>query len=106
MGDGHSKEDIKKHVKLYIGIFIALLVGTVVTVLAAYVDLGHKMNIALALLIASVKAFLVAGFFMHLTSEKKTIYTILACTVVFFIGLMALTVIAHFDVPTIAGSGH
>jgi hypothetical protein len=51
MGDGHSKEDIKKHVKLYIGIFIALLVGTVLTVAAAYVDLGHKMNIALALLL-------------------------------------------------------
>lgn len=99
MSDGHSKEDIKKHVKIYVGIFIALLVGTIVTVLAAYVDLGHKMNIALALLIASIKAFLVAGFFMHLTSEKRTIYTILACTVVFFIGLMALTLMAHFDLP-------
>ena len=103
MGDGHSKEEIKKHVKLYVGIFFALLVGTVVTVLAAFVDLGHKANIALALVIASIKAFLVAGFFMHLTTEKRTIYTILACTVVFFIGLMALTVIAHFDVP---GAGH
>lgn len=99
MSDGHSKEDIKKHVKIYVGIFIALLIGTIVTVLAAYVDLGHKMNIALALVIASIKAFLVAGFFMHLTSEKRTIYTILACTVVFFIGLMALTLIAHFDLP-------
>ena len=99
MGDGHSKEDIKKHIRLYIGIFIALLIGTVVTVLAAYVDLGHTANIALALLIASVKAFLVAGFFMHLTNEKKTIYTILVCTVVFVIGLMALTIMAHYDVP-------
>lgn len=106
MGDGHSKEEIKKHVKLYIGIFVALLVGTVVTVLAAYVDLGHKMNIALALLIASIKAFLVAGFFMHLTTEKKTIYTILVCTVIFFIGLMALTLIAHFDTPTGHLHGH
>jgi len=99
MSDGHSKEDIKKHVRIYIGIFIALLVGTILTVAAATVDLGHKMNIALALVIASIKAFLVAGFFMHLTSEKRTIYTILACTVVFFIGLMALTLIAHFDLP-------
>jgi len=103
MGDAHSKEDIKKHIKLYIGIFIALLVGTILTVAAAYVDLGHKANIALALFIASIKAFLVAGFFMHLTTEKKTIYTILVCTVVFFIGLMALTIIAHYDVP---GAGH
>ncbi len=103
MGDGHSKEDIKKHIRLYVGIFIALLVGTVLTVAAAKVDLGHTANIVLALVIASVKAFLVAGFFMHLTSEKKTIYTILICTVVFVIGLMTLTIMAHYDVP---GAGH
>jgi cytochrome c oxidase subunit IV len=101
MGDAHSKEDIKKHVKTYIAIFIALLIGTVLTVGAAFVDLGHTFNIALALLIASVKAFLVAGFFMHLLSEKKTIYAILVCTVVFFAGLMALTIISHYDVPVL-----
>jgi cytochrome c oxidase subunit 4 len=71
------------------------------TVGAAFYDLGHAFNIALALLIASVKAFLVAGFFMHLLSEKKTIYAILICTVVFFAGLMTLTVMAHYDVPVL-----
>ena len=46
---------------------------------------------ALILAIAVVNAFLVAGFLMHLLSEKKLIYTVLGFTVVFFIGLMGLT---------------
>jgi hypothetical protein len=46
-----------------------------------------------------VKASLVAGFFMHLVSEKKSIYTVLAVTAFFFAGLMALTVWAMHDFP-------
>ena len=53
---------------------------------------GHKLAIAIALFIASVKAFLVAGYFMHLISERKMIYIILAFTVFFFAGLMYLTI--------------
>ena len=47
---------------------------------------------AIALFIASIKAFLVAGYFMHLMSEKKMIYGILLATVFFFAGLMYLTI--------------
>ena len=50
------------------------------------------VNVAVALFIATVKAFLVAGYFMHLISEKKMIYGILVATVFFFAGLMFLTV--------------
>ena len=39
-----------------------------------------------------VNAFLVAGYLMHLLSEKKMIYTVLAFTVFFFAGLMGLTI--------------
>lgn len=53
-----------------------------VTVGAYYVHLPSvALTVAVALFIASVKAFLVAGFFMHLISEKKMIYGILAATV-------------------------
>ena len=45
----------------------------------------------MALVIACGKAFLVAGYFMHLISERKMIYGILAFTVFFFVGLMGLT---------------
>jgi TctA family transporter len=45
-------------------------------------------------------AVVVAGFLMHLLSEKKMIYTTLAFTVFFFAGLMGLTIWAMHDFPT------
>lgn len=89
---GDHAHDIQKHIRIYVGVFIGLLVGTVLTVAASYIHLGTALNVALALFIATVKAFLVAGYFMHLLSEKKMIYGILAATVFFFAGLMYLTI--------------
>ena len=40
MDDKHA-HDIKKHLKVYIGVFVALLVGTIITVAASRVNLGH-----------------------------------------------------------------
>ncbi len=88
----HS-HDIQSEVRRYVMVFLALLVGTVVTVGAYYLHLPSvAMTVAVALLIASVKAFLVAGYFMHLISERKMIYGILLTTVFFFAGLMYLTI--------------
>jgi cytochrome c oxidase subunit IV len=42
-----------------------------------------------------IKGSLVAGFFMHLISEKKLIYAVLALTVAFFIVLLFVPVITH-----------
>jgi cytochrome c oxidase subunit 4 len=91
--DAHNDiEHVKKSVKIYILIFGALLVGTIVTVLASYIHFGStSINILVALLIASIKGFLVAGYFMHLISERKMIYGILGATIFFFGGLMYLT---------------
>jgi cytochrome c oxidase subunit 4 len=58
----------------FLKVLIALLVLTVITVLAAQVDLG-KWNIVGALLIASVKASLVIAIFMHGRYENKIIWT-------------------------------
>jgi cytochrome c oxidase subunit 4 len=98
--DAHDAHDVSKHVKVYLLVFGALLVGTVITVLISQVDLGSPwVNIAVALFIATVKAFLVAGFFMHLISEKKTIYALLAATAFFFAGMMYLIVWHRDEVP-------
>ena len=94
----HS-EDISKHVRSYLIIGGTLILGTILTVLASYIDLGHYWNIVLALVIASVKATLVALFFMHLISEKQMIYTVLAFTAFFFCGLMFITISAYNDFP-------
>lgn len=55
--------------KLLAGIFGALLVLTVATVAVTWVDLG-SMNLVVALGIATVKATLVALYFMHLRWDK------------------------------------
>ncbi len=99
----HS-HDISKHVRTYIAIFVALLVGTVVTVGLYYVHFNSvAVTIAVALVIASLKSYLVAGFFMHLNSEKKTIYAIMAVTVFFFFALMGLFIWSFLDIPTPKG---
>src|SRR5687768_1274321 len=89
---GHGGHDVRKEVRKYMLVFGALMVGTVITVAASYVDFGGAgRNIAVALVIAIVKAGLVAAFFMHLIDEKKLIYGVLGATVFFFIGLMYIT---------------
>lgn len=72
----HGHEEIGHVVpeSTFLKVLIALLVLTVITVLAAQVDLG-KWNIVGALLIASVKASLVIAIFMHGKYENKIIWT-------------------------------
>ena len=67
---GHGELGHIVPVSTYLKIFAVLVVLTVVTVFAARVDFG-AMNLVVAMLIASVKATLVALFFMHLKYEHK-----------------------------------
>ena len=93
-------DHFRQHVRRYLFVFYALLLGTLITVGASYIPFGHRaLNIGVALFIASGKAFLVAGYFMHLISERKMIYGLLGSTAVFFAGLMFLTVYALSDFP-------
>ena len=90
---GHNLEHSKA---VYFKILLALFVLTVVTVGVTYIDFGSvALGIIVGLLIASVKGFLVAGNFMHLFDEVKSIYWLLILTVVlafplFFIPLLWL----------------
>jgi cytochrome c oxidase subunit IV len=56
--------------KLYYTIFGALLVGTALTVMFAFVNLGN-FNILAALIIAGIKASLVIFFFMHVKYSSR-----------------------------------
>ena len=87
---GHTVEEIKKETRTYILVFVALSALTVITVAVSYLDLKIGAAVLVALLIAGVKGSLVAGFFMHLISERKLIYYVLLLTVVFFIVLILL----------------
>ena len=87
MGGSHA--DIDKHVRAYIGVFIILAVLTAVTVGASRIEFGsHSINIVVGMLIAAIKAGLVATVFMHLKWEKKIIYWVLALCFVLFLVLM------------------
>ena len=85
--------DIDRHVRVYITVFATLMVLTIVTVAISYLHLPVKIAVTVALLVATVKGSLVACYFMHLISEKKLIYAVLALTAAFFIALLALPVL-------------
>ena len=87
--------DIDKHVRIYISVFVALMILTVVTVAVSRLHLSVPIAVTVALLVAVVKGSLVACYFMHLISERKLIYTVLAVTAAFFIALLALPVLTH-----------
>jgi len=77
--------------KLYIGIWITLLIGTGLTVAVAKIPLG-PFNAIVALSIATIKATLVVLFFMHVkyTHEKLTRVVIISALFWLFI-LLALS---------------
>jgi cytochrome c oxidase subunit 4 len=94
---GSSPEEVKKSVRTYIGVFVALMVLTIVTVAASSVHMAVPFAITVALIIAAVKGSLVASFFMHLSNERKIIYASLLLTVVFFVFLIFIPVLGDAD---------
>ncbi len=90
--------DVSKHVRGYLIVGGTLLAFTALTVFLSYINFGtQKANVAVALLVATFKAGLVAAIFMHLSSEKKLIYRILIFTGFFVLGLFWLTYLAWYD---------
>ena len=75
----------------YLAVWGALMVLTALTVGAAQLNLG-SFNLPLALGIATVKAALVALFFMHLFYDDKFNLVILVAGMLFVIVFAALTV--------------
>ena len=81
--------------KTYAMVLGALLVFTIITVQASYIDFG-EMNLVVAMVIATIKASLVALFFMHLRHDKFN-------AVIFVGGLLFLAIFliwTLFDIGT------
>src|SRR5437660_5880882 len=90
--------NIQEHVKGYLVVGALLLAFTAITVALSYVDFGtRKANIGVAMLVATLKAGLVAAIFMHLAAEKRLIYRILIFTGFFVLGLFWLTFLAWYN---------
>ena len=104
---------VHQHVMRYLMVGGLLLFFTLLTVALSYVDFGgffswlfhmnispgggRKLNIVVAILVATFKASLVALIFMHLAAEKRLIYRVLIFTGFFVLALFWLTYLAWYN---------
>jgi cytochrome c oxidase subunit 4 len=80
---------------MYFSVWGALLVGTFLTYEAAKLDLG-VFNAAVALIIATTKALLVALFFMHLKGAGEKLLKLVVVSTVFFLLLLLVLSMADY----------
>jgi cytochrome c oxidase subunit IV len=80
------------HPRVYITIFLALMLGTGLTVLAAFRDFPGPLNAVVAMTIAVVKATLVILYFMHVRYSSRLIWLIIAAALFWLAILFALTI--------------
>ena len=87
--------DVAVQVRGYLTVFGALLVLTVVTVGVSYLQLPATETVVVALAIATVKASLVAMFFMHLKGERPMVMWPLGLTAFLFVALLAFVLMSE-----------
>lgn len=97
--EGHHEAHHGPTVKMYVAIFFALAVLTVVTVLAARFDfapmlgpdMGSLVNNVVALGIAVTKASLVVLFFMHVKYENRLVGLAVVSSIIWLAFLILIT---------------
>ena len=102
MSDGHATtaghaEEAEQHAEhhivspmVYFAIFIALLVGTAITIGATFIDMG-PWNPVIALAIAVTKATLVVLYFMHIKYSSKLMKLTVGAGVFTFLILVGMS---------------
>ena len=100
---------VKKSIRTYMMVGLALLVFTGITVGANQFHFGVPVAVTVALIIATMKGSMVASIFMHLSHERKWVYGALILTVLGFIVLMTVPIFTVSDtigkaVPAIGGA--
>jgi len=76
--------------KVYLAIFAALMIGTAITVWAAFQNF-HQFNIVIALVIATIKATLVVLYFMHARYSPHRTQLVIVCSVFWLAIMLGLT---------------
>ena len=89
--------EVKKSVRKYVMVGVALFVFTAITVAANQVHFVVPLAITVALIIAVTKGSMVAAVFMHLSHEKRWIYGALLLTIAFFVVLMFVPLLTTLD---------
>lgn len=77
--------------KTYFAVFAALMIGTTLTVWAAFFDFG-PLNTVIALAIAGIKATLVILFFMHVKYSKPLLWVFIGSGFFWLALLVTLTI--------------
>jgi len=83
-------------VRVYITIFLVLMVGTSLTVAAAFYDFPWRLNTIVALTIATLKATFVVLYFMHVRYSSRLVWVIVASALFWVAILFALTLSDYF----------
>jgi cytochrome c oxidase subunit IV len=86
-------EEYEEHVvpyTVYLAVFGALMVLTVLTVVVAFFDLGN-LNVTVALTVAVMKASLVVLFFMHAKYQSQIIKLVVLSSIVWLGFLFVIT---------------
>jgi cytochrome c oxidase subunit IV len=95
--------------KVYFSVFIALLVGTALTVIVAQFDFG-PMNAVVAMTVAVTKMMLVLLFFMHVRYSSRLIWVIVSSMFFWLLILLLLTLTdyrsRHWFGPTVITEIH
>jgi len=81
--------------RIYVLVWVLLLLLLGITVSAAYIPLG-KLNPVLAVGIAATKAALIAAYFMHLRSTARLIWIVATAGVVWLAIMFTLTAGDYF----------
>lgn len=79
----------------YFIIWLALLFGTGLTAYVARIDLG-PFNAAVALIIATTKALLVALFFMHIKGASDKLLKLVVISTLFMLAILMILSMADY----------
>ena len=83
-------------VRVYVTIFLVLVVGTILTVAAAFFDFPWRLNTIIALTIATAKATFVVLYFMHVRYSSRLIWVIVTSALFWMAILFAFTFADYF----------
>ena len=86
--------------------WLALIVGTIATLLMSRVHLGHPWHLLVALFIACAKSMLVVLFFMHLWDHGGANRIVFGTSVFFVVLLIGLVVLDNATRFTLLNPGH
>jgi cytochrome c oxidase subunit IV len=77
--------------RIYIVIFLALMLGTGLTLVAAFYDFPGPLNAVVALTIAVIKATLVVLYFMHVRYSGRLIWLVILAALLWLAIMFAIT---------------